>query len=326
MENNYLTYSAVFEKTSDGGYNVSFPHISGCYTCGDDFTEAFENARDVLTLMLIDILEKGNELPYNGLYYPSSSGKQVIRVKTHDLSKYKKKHCLYADWSVHDYVIKSVTEKYKKLKEKKQVIIINGMAQSGKSTFVELFQKHYKAINFSSVDKVKEIAKTAGWSGSKTEKDRKFLSDMKKLLTEYNDLPFSTMQVKYNEFLSDESEFLFLHIREPEEIKRAKKEFNAKTLLIKNNRVKNIDSNDSDKNVENYHYDYTILNNGSLNDLEEKADEFGRILNSSINFKNIKNYSMEEIKNIISQCQKCIICKKDGIYCNDEKVGDYVRY
>ena len=64
---------------------------------------------------------------------------------------------------------------------KHEIFIINGSGGCGKDTFVELFSKHYgpdKVWNYSSVDKVKRIAKEIGWTGAKTEKDRKFLSDL----------------------------------------------------------------------------------------------------------------------------------------------------
>ena len=61
----------------------------------------------------------------------------------------------------------------------KNIIIINGTGGSGKDTFVEFVSKYSKVFNFSSVDKVKEVARVIGWSGTKSEKDRKFLSDLK---------------------------------------------------------------------------------------------------------------------------------------------------
>ena len=61
----------------------------------------------------------------------------------------------------------------------KNIIVINGTGGSGKDTFVEYVSKYAKVYNFSSVDKVKEIAKLIGWTGTKTDKDRKFLSDLK---------------------------------------------------------------------------------------------------------------------------------------------------
>ena len=62
---------------------------------------------------------------------------------------------------------------------KKQVFIINGSGGVGKDTFVELVSENFllPVMNFSSVDKVKEVARIIGWTGGKSEKDRKFLSD-----------------------------------------------------------------------------------------------------------------------------------------------------
>ena len=164
----------------------------------------------------------------------------------------------------------------------KQIFIINGSGGVGKDTFVELvstelndtLKKFHTVENFSSVDKVKEIAIEIGWDGKKREKDRKFLSDLKNLSSNYCDMPFQSMKNKVNEFIkNDENKFLFLHIREPEEIIRAVKEFDAKTILVVRDTVKNITSNMADKNVFNYDYDYVIQNNGTITDLKQKAKE-----------------------------------------------------
>lgn len=63
---------------------------------------------------------------------------------------------------------------------------------------------------------------------------------------------------------------MFVHIREAVEIEKAKKLLNAKTLLITNPRVKLITSNDSDGRVNEYNYDYYIVNDGTLEDLKIK--------------------------------------------------------
>lgn len=166
----------------------------------------------------------------------------------------------------------------------KKVYIINGSAGVGKDTFVGLISIHLNdiyrrlntVINFSSVDKVKEIAKEIGWNGKKTEKDRKFLSDLKVLTSDYCDMPFNSMKEKYDYFMSDEckSVVLFLHIREPEEVKRAKQEFNAETILIRRDSIKHVTSNMADKNVFNYKYDYVIDNDGTIEEFCQKAKEF----------------------------------------------------
>lgn len=165
----------------------------------------------------------------------------------------------------------------------KQIYIINGSGGVGKDTFVKLvsielndiLKRFHTVINFSSVDKVKEIAREIGWDGGKTEKDRKFLSDLKVLSSGYCDMSFKSMNNKVNEFLKNkESILLFLHIREPEEIERAVKEFGAKTVLIIRNSVKHITSNMADENVFNYNYDFTIDNSGTIEELNNKVKKF----------------------------------------------------
>lgn len=153
----------------------------------------------------------------------------------------------------------------------KQVFIINGSGGTGKDSFVSFVSDIVYTTNYSSVDKVKEIARAIGWSGGKTEKDRKFLSDLKLLCTDYNDMPLNSMKDKFEKFINSDSLFLFLHIREPDEIEKARKFFNAKTILIKRNSVEHITSNMADANVFNYNYDIIINNNGTLNELREKA-------------------------------------------------------
>ena len=162
----------------------------------------------------------------------------------------------------------------------KYIVIINGTGGSGKDTFVSFVSKYNKVYNFSSIDKVKEIAKEIGWDGGKTEKDRKFLSDLKRLTTEYNDMAFNSIIDAVNRFNNTDEEIMFIHIREPEEIQRAKNTFNTKTLLIKREGLDLIESNFSDANVEKYDYDY-IINNTTLEDLEEKAKNFYNLISKN---------------------------------------------
>lgn len=158
---------------------------------------------------------------------------------------------------------------------KKRVVIINGMGCSGKDTFVEFCAKYATVINISSVDKVKEAAKIlVGWNGTKDEKSRKLLVDLKKLSIDYNDYPTKYILEENDKFLKSNSDFLFIHIREISEIEKLKKLLNAETMLLVNPRVPKITSNTSDANVDKYEYDITIENSGTLEELEEKAIEF----------------------------------------------------
>ncbi len=157
----------------------------------------------------------------------------------------------------------------------KQVIIINGSGASGKDTFVSYCKSYTNVLNISSVDKVKEAAKIlVNWNGEKDEKSRKLLVDLKKLSIKYNDAPLNYIKEEYNSFINSNNNLMFIHIREIKEIKKVKRLLKAKTLLITNKNVPIITSNNSDKNVLNYEYDYTINNDGTLEELDAKAKEF----------------------------------------------------
>lgn len=158
----------------------------------------------------------------------------------------------------------------------KQIFITNGMARCGKDTFAAFLNDVVHTRKYSSIDKVKDIAKLCGWNGGKTEKDRKFLSDLKLLTSNYSDMAFEAIKEVVNDFLTVDGLFsvLLIDIREPEEIERAKKAFGAKTILIENDRVKMIDSNMADANVFNYEYDYIVKNNGTLDEFRNAVKDF----------------------------------------------------
>ncbi len=157
----------------------------------------------------------------------------------------------------------------------KKFIIINGTGGSGKDTFVSFCGEYVKVLNVSAVDKVKEAAKIlVGWNGEKDEVSRKLLVDLKKLSIEYNDAPTKYIKSMADNFINSNDDIMFIHIREIDEIEKTKKLLNAKTLLITNPRVQLITSNDSDAKVNEYNYDYYISNDGTLDDLKQKAKDF----------------------------------------------------
>ena len=157
----------------------------------------------------------------------------------------------------------------------KNIIIINGTGGAGKDTFVSFCAEVEKVLNISTVDKVKEAAAIlVGWNGEKDEVSRKLLVDLKQLSIAYNDAPTKYICGMAEKFKDSEDNLMFIHIREAEEIEKAKKLLNAKTLLITNPRVQLITSNNSDGKVNEYKYDYYIQNDGTLEDLKEKAKKF----------------------------------------------------
>ena len=127
----------------------------------------------------------------------------------------------------------------------------------------------------STVDFVKEIATMCGWDGTKTLENRKFLSDLKDLLTKWNDVPYKMIEHRANTLSDDSDWIMFVDCREPAEIQKLKERLNATTLLIRRESVEDNEvSNHADANVFNYNYDLTIENNSSIIDLEKKAKEF----------------------------------------------------
>lgn len=196
---------------------------------------------------------------------------------------------------------------------KKKIFITNGSGGCGKDTFAKAISDLIPTYKYSAIDAVKKCAKEIGWDGKKTEKDRKFLSDLKELTSAYNDFSFKDVSKVVEDFRNNQidSIVLLIDIREPADIQRAKETFGAETILIRRNSVKPILSNMADANVENYKYDHYIDNNGTIDDLERTAYEF-----------------VKEV--IIGDCDKpqidnsCINCVQMGVdeqgkYCKNTK-------
>lgn len=166
-----------------------------------------------------------------------------------------------------------------------KIYIVNGAPLSGKTTFCNMVIKivgEDKGRNFSTVDKIKEIARDFGWDGEKTPKARKFLSDLKDVLTEWSDLPVRDVKSRLASFEEDlsrtnngEGAVVFIMVREPDEIKRLCEELGAQSLLVRRRSSELVEaSNHADKNVLNLKYDLVIDNEGSLEDLAYTALEF----------------------------------------------------
>lgn len=195
-------------------------------------------------------------------------------------------------------------------KPTKKVIIINGSGGVGKDAFAKRVieetvkmtkriapvknenycidpEVYYRRNNISTIDCVKYIARMFDWNGEKSEKDRKMLSDLKDLMTVYNDYPFKciTTQISiwlhYNRSRPNDKDkydlpFLFVHCREPKEIDRIKNQFpnDTFTLLVQNPKVAKVISNHADREVENYNYDFTVVNDSDLRALRKVAIDF----------------------------------------------------
>lgn len=168
----------------------------------------------------------------------------------------------------------------------KQIFILNGVATSGKNTFVDFCKCFADVHHYSYVDFARnKIAPLCGYKGEKSDKERDFLSNLNDILEKYYDLPFKDITEQVESFLQldDESKLhiLFIDIRAPHVIRRACQAFDAKSVFVDNNRARLITSNHTDANVKKYKYDIVIDNNGTLADLKTKAEYFCKQLENN---------------------------------------------
>ena len=179
-----------------------------------------------------------------------------------------------------------------------KVVIINGKPQSGKDTFCKYAQGYCdddesaNTLIISSVDPLKEMLTQLGWDGTKTDKIRDMLMDMKQLWIQNQDGPtmflFNNI-LEFHKACTGEDNIVFVHIREPEEIKKL---VNALTgfesmgidvislLVIRKggedtpNQPAETRRSDDEALINSHEYDVTINNDEDLIKLQELAAEF----------------------------------------------------
>lgn len=173
---------------------------------------------------------------------------------------------------------------------KKKIFIINGTAGSGKTTFEEFClatmeaERDERLVLDSIINPVKRVAFDKGWwdGKEKTPKIRKFLSDLKDVLTEYDNIPMKMLiRNVENAFILYGAPAAFIDMREAVDIKKFKEIYSyiydIKTVLIR--RTGDVGnaaaaSNHADADVFDYSYDITVFNYGDIDELEETAELF----------------------------------------------------
>lgn len=170
-----------------------------------------------------------------------------------------------------------------------KIVVINGAPMSGKDTFCDLCLNYMSSRGIrggkiSTVDAIKKLAVQVGWGGLKEPKDRKFLSDLKDLCTEYNNFPFEVVREQLSQTylhftremgVSEDKIIFFVHCREPKEIQKFVDALGAETLIVRREEVEKLpQSNHADEEVLNYTYTYTVENNDGIEELEKKAIDF----------------------------------------------------
>lgn len=163
------------------------------------------------------------------------------------------------------------------------VIIINGYPTSGKDTFCDFADDDYMNIHYSTVDTVKYLASDMGWNGRKSPENRNMLSALKDFYVKWFDGTFNEMtKIIRDEIICCDKpcgNFIFFHIREPEEITRVKQycaesNVDCYTVFLIRDEVENTNhGNHADNNVANMSYDVIVTNNGTLDDFKVKTKQ-----------------------------------------------------
>ena len=163
-----------------------------------------------------------------------------------------------------------------------KVIVVNGVARSGKDTFVDycLSELAGYSAKFSTVDFIKDLAKQCGWNGEKNAKNRKFLSDLKDLLTEWDDVPMKKLasvisRMKGWELSNKKPYYLFVFCREPKEIDRIVDKYGAITVCVRRTEAEKVSyGNHADDEAICHEYNFYIDNNEDLEHLKLAAKTF----------------------------------------------------
>ncbi len=167
----------------------------------------------------------------------------------------------------------------------RRTILINGPGGTGKDEVVKIAKDilDIPVYNISSITPVMEMAKLMGWDGKKDSKSRKLLSDLKDLWIEYNNGPINQL-IKTVDEIDDQYNppdpyLIFIHIREPYEIEKFKSNYpDTATVLLKRDKTEKY-NNGSDQFIDEYIYDYTVENNGTLDELKDSVETLLKDLN-----------------------------------------------
>ena len=159
-----------------------------------------------------------------------------------------------------------------------KIIILNGYPQSGKDSFCCCCNNFAKIRVISTVTPIKILLEKLGWNGEKTPQVRKLLSDLKDFTTHTIDLSFNYVNLEVEKCNNDNYEIVAIMSREPDEIARFVEYFSnyfdvCTVFISRNDHEKQLNC-DSDKNVEQYNYDFYIDNNGTITDLKNTAENF----------------------------------------------------
>lgn len=87
-----LFYPALFHKSEEGGFWISFPDFPECFTEGDDMKQAYEMTVEVLGLALVNRKEEKEEIPDPSDLDKIQNEDGTIVIVEFDMLEYQRKH------------------------------------------------------------------------------------------------------------------------------------------------------------------------------------------------------------------------------------------
>lgn len=172
------------------------------------------------------------------------------------------------------------------MKNIKNVILISGKAQHGKDSIAEIIKRKLPdvlRVNFG--DRVKDVcSRYFGWNGIKDENGRQILQRVGTNLIRYRNPYFWVNSVKdlIEVLVFEFKYFVIADCRFVNEIEVFKNKYgNEKAITIRVIRpsfdsglTEEQKNHESETALDNYVFDYIIYNDGTLDDLEIKVDNF----------------------------------------------------
>lgn len=151
----------------------------------------------------------------------------------------------------------------------KIVIVVNGQGGVGKDTLCRYFCTYYDGEIISAITPLLPIATSLGWSGGKSDKDRKFLSDLQDVADEYGQFTKRYLEKELERFSSNDKSVLFVVARKYDQIDWCRKEarsfgLRSTTLVIRRAAVEREFGNNADDGVLEYPYEYAFDNDSPI--------------------------------------------------------------
>ena len=87
-----LFYPALFHKSEEGGFWMSFPDFPECFTEGDDMKQAYEMTVEALGLALVNRKEEKEEIPDPSDLDKIQNEDGTIVIVEFDMLEYQRKH------------------------------------------------------------------------------------------------------------------------------------------------------------------------------------------------------------------------------------------